>query len=215
MLNQILQRQILPVIVIDDANNAEKLAEALYKGGIDIIEITMRTKAATETIKRIKRSYPDMLIGAGTVLTTEQADQAIDSGAEFALAPGLNQSIVEHFQNAGVTFIPGVMTPSEIEHGLMLGCKLLKFYPASIVGGSEMLRTLVDPYISTGIKFCPTGGINIENMMGYLSLPIVSAIGSSWIASRKQIAEQAWDTITKNSKAMVSQLTSKLPVKEE
>lgn len=196
MLDELLKRPIVPVIVIEDAVDAEPLAEALLAGGIDVIEVTFRTSAAGDAIARVKKAFPEMLLGAGTVLTTEQADRALDAGATFGLAPGLNPDVVRHFQRRGGLFIPGVMTPSEIEQGLGLGCRLQKFFPAGAAGGPSMLKALAGPYASTGVQFCPTGGVNLGNMNDYLSLPIVAAIGGSWIATKQQIADKNWAAIT-------------------
>lgn len=197
MLEQLRTRPIIPVIVIDDAADAEPLAEALLEGGLDIIEITFRTKAAAEAINRINRAFPEMLIGAGTILSIEQVDRAIDAGAGFGLAPGLNCEIVSHFQSSGGLFIPGVMTPSEIERALVLGCKLLKFFPAGAAGGLSMLQAFAGPYAAQGVQFCPTGGINPDNMADYLALPIVACIGGSWLATKQQIADKDWAVITR------------------
>ncbi|MEN8255165.1 MAG: bifunctional 4-hydroxy-2-oxoglutarate aldolase/2-dehydro-3-deoxy-phosphogluconate aldolase [Verrucomicrobiota bacterium] len=196
MLNELLKRPVIPVIVIDDANDAEPLAEALLKGGMDIIEVTCRTAVAPEALARIKKTFPEMLVGAGTVVTPEQAKMCIDVGVDFGLAPGLNPYTIKFFQDHGTLFIPGVMTPSEIEQGLALGCKLLKFFPAGAAGGVGMLKNLAAPYAPLGVKFCPTGGVNLGNMSEYLSLPVVSNIGGSWIATRQQIANRQRDTIT-------------------
>lgn len=201
MLNELLKRPVIPVIVIDDANDAEPLAEALLKGGMDVIEVTCRTAAAPEALKRIKKSFPEMLVGAGTVVTPDQARMCIDTGVSFGLAPGLNPDTVKFFQQNDTLFIPGIMTPSEIEQGLSLGCKLLKFFPAGAAGGINMLKNMAAPYISLGVKFCPTGGVSLENMNDWLSLPVVSAIGGSWLATQKQIAAKEWDTITGQVKA--------------
>lgn len=201
MLNELLKRPVIPVIVIDDANDAEPLAEALLKGGMDVIEVTCRTAAAPEALRRIKKSFPEMLVGAGTVVTPDQAKMCIDTGVSFGLAPGLNPDTVKFFQAAGTLFIPGVMTPSEIEQGLSLGLKFLKFFPAGAAGGVNMLKNLAAPYASFGVKFCPTGGVSLENMNDYLALPIVSAVGGSWLATQKQIAGKQWDVITANVKA--------------
>ncbi|MGI9512907.1 MAG: bifunctional 4-hydroxy-2-oxoglutarate aldolase/2-dehydro-3-deoxy-phosphogluconate aldolase, partial [Anderseniella sp.] len=146
MLEDLLKRPIVPVIVIEDADNAEPLAEALLAGGIDVIEVTFRTAAAADAITCISKAFPDMLLGAGTVLTTEQADRALNAGAGFGLAPGTNPDVVAHFQSRGGVFIPGVMTPSEIEKGLTLDCKLLKFFPAGTAGGVSALKALSGPY---------------------------------------------------------------------
>jgi len=200
MLEELLKRPIIPVIVIEDADDAEPLAEALLEGGMDVAEVTFRTAAAAEAIGRIAKRYPEMLLGAGTVLTVEQANRAMAAGATFGVAPGLNPHIVEHYREADELFMPGVMTPSDIEMGLSYDCGLLKFFPAGAAGGVEMLKALAGPYASTGVKFCPTGGINLDNMMDYLSLPIVATIGGSWIATKQQIAEKDWNTITRQAR---------------
>ncbi len=196
MLSKLLKRPVIPVIVIEDANDAEPLAEALLEGGMDVIEITCRTAAAGEALARIKKAFPEMLLGAGTVVTPEQAQMCIDIGVDFGLAPGLNPDTVKLFQASETLFVPGVMTPSEIEQGLALGCKLLKFFPAGAAGGVGMLKNLAAPYAPLGVKFCPTGGINLGNMNDYLALPVVSAVGGSWLATQKQIAQKRWATIT-------------------
>jgi len=204
MLNELLKRPVIPVTVIDNANDAEPLAEALLKGGMDVIEVTCRTAAAPEALKRIKKAFPEMLVGAGTVVTPDQAKMCIDTGVSFGLAPGLNPETVRYFQENNTLFIPGIMTPSEIEQGLSLGCKLLKFFPAGAAGGVNMLKNMSAPYVSLGVKFCPTGGVSLENMNDWLSLPVVSAIGGSWLATQKQIAAKEWDVITGQVKAALA-----------
>lgn len=197
---QLTQRRIIPVIVIEDANDAVPLAEALLEGGIDIIEITFRTAAAADAITAIAKSLPDMLLGAGTVVTEENINRALDAGVSFGLAPGLNPATIARFQKAGVPFIPGIATPSEIEQGMSLGCKLMKFFPAGDMGGPKFLKSLSGPYASFGVKFCPTGGVTLDNMNDYLSLPIVFAIGGSWLATKQQIADKDWKAITQQAK---------------
>jgi len=206
MLNELLKRSVIPVIVIDNANDAEPLAEALLKGGMDVIEVTCRTAAAPEALKRIKKSFPEMLVGAGTVVTPEQAKMCIDVGVSFGLAPGLNPDTVKFFQQNKTLFIPGVMTPSEIEQGLLLGCKMLKFFPAGAAGGVNMLKNMAAPYVSLGVKFCPTGGVSLDNMNEWLALPVVSAVGGTWLATQKQIADKQWDVITANVKAALAKI---------
>lgn len=196
MLQQLLQRPIIPVIVIDEVDAAENLAEALLAGGLDIIEITFRTTAAAPAIERIRKKFPEMLVGAGTILNQAHARSALDAGISFGLAPGMNTDTVEFFKRRDVLFVPGVMTPSEIEQGLSLGCSLLKFFPAGAAGGPEMIKAIGGPYTSTGVRFCPTGGINLENMNEYLTLPMVSNIGGTWLATRQQIADRKWAEIT-------------------
>jgi len=200
MLDELLKRPVIPVIVIDDANDAEPLAEALLAGGMDVIEVTCRTAAAPEALARIKKAFPEMLLGAGTVVTSDQARMCIDTGVSFGLAPGLNPDTVQFFQDNNTLFIPGIMTPSGIEQGLSLGCKMLKFFPAGAAGGVNMLKNLGAPYSSLGVRFCPTGGLNLDNMNDYLSMPIVSAIGGSWLATKQQIAGKEWDVITQQVK---------------
>ncbi len=204
MLNELLKRPVIPVIVIDDANDAVPLAEALLAGGMDVIEVTCRTAAAADALANIKKALPEMLLGAGTVVTPDQAKMCIDTGVDFGLAPGLNPDTVEYFQENDTLFIPGVMTPSEIEAGLAMGLKLLKFFPAGAAGGVNMLKNLGGPYASQGIQFCPTGGLSLDNMNDYLSLPIVSAIGGSWLATKQQIADKQWRIITQQVKAALA-----------
>lgn len=200
MIGNLLKHKIVPVITIDDIDNAEPLAESLLEGGISVIEITLRTRTGLDAISRISKSFPEMLLGAGTVLTKKQARQAIEAGANFGLAPGLNKKVIRRFQSLGGLFIPGVMTPSEIESGLDHECKLLKFFPAGKMGGVSMLETISEPYSSHGVKFCTTGGITLNNMNEYLSSPMVAMVGGSWIATRQQIVDQQWSIITQQAK---------------
>ncbi len=204
MLNELLKCPVIPVIVINDANDAEPLAEAILAGGLDVIEVTCRTAAAPEALARIKKSFPEMMLGAGTVVTPEQAKMCIDTGVDFGLAPGLNPDTIRFFQKNDTLFIPGVATPSEIEQGLSLDCKMLKFFPAGALGGVNMLKNLAAPYASFGVQFCPTGGVNLDNMNDFLSLPVVSAIGGSWLATQQQIADKQWSRITDQVKAALA-----------
>ena len=206
MFDELTKRPIIPVIVIDDAKDAVPLAEALLAGGVDVIEITFRTAAAAEAITAIAKAVPKMLLGAGTVVTPDQAKRALDAGVAFGLAPGLNPKTVETFQKANTLFVPGVMTPSEIEQGLSMGCKLLKFFPAEQAGGAGFIKALAGPYASSGVKFCPTGGVTLDNMNDYLSLPIVAAVGGSWLATSKQIAAKEWSTITRQAKEALAKV---------
>lgn len=193
------QHPVIPVIVLDDADHAIPTAEALLEGGIRIIEITFRTAAAAESIRRIAEALPDMCVGAGTVVTPDQAASAIDSGSQFGLAPGCDPETVIRFKQAGLPFVPGVMTPSDIQKAVSLGCERLKFFPAGAAGGIPMLKSMSAPYLNLGIRFCPTGGVSVDNMSDYLRLPQVFAVGGSWIASQQQIAEQQWSVITANA----------------
>lgn len=200
MLDRILTKRIVPVVVLDSAEQAEPLAEALLAGGLDLMEITFRTAAAEASIRRIAGRFPEILLGAGTLLDPEQVLRAKDAGAEFGLAPGLNPEVIEAAEDAGLTFSPGVMTPSEVECALGFGCKLLKFFPAEAAGGVNMLKSLAGPYGHTGLKFIPTGGITSGNLNDYLKLPVVAAIGGSWMVDKKLVNEGRWDEITRLTK---------------
>jgi len=199
MIEKLTKHPVIPVIVIDDENDAEPLAEALLAGGLGVIEVTFRTAAAPAALARIIRAFPEMIVGAGTIVTREQAERCLDLGVSFAVAPGLNPRTVRRFQEKDVFFMPGVISPSEIESALDLGCALLKFFPADAAGGTKMLRALAGPYASLGVRFCPTGGVTLDNMNDYLSLPEVFAVGGSWIASKRQIAEKQWAAITQQA----------------
>jgi 2-dehydro-3-deoxyphosphogluconate aldolase/(4S)-4-hydroxy-2-oxoglutarate aldolase len=195
-IERLTRRPLVPVIVIDDEEDAEPLAEALLAGGLDLIEVTFRTAAAPAALSRILRRFPEMMVGAGTVVTPEQVERCLDLGVSFGIAPGFNPATVQRFHQAGVPFLPGVMSPSDIERAYAEGCKLLKFFPAEAAGGVKMLKAMGQPYESLGIRFCPTGGISLDNMKDYLALPQVFAVGGSWLASKKQIADKQWSAIT-------------------
>lgn len=200
ILDRILAKRIVPVVVLDSVEHAEPLAEALLAGGLDIMEITFRTAAAEESIKRIAARFPEILLGAGTLLEKKQVKRAKKAGAVFGLAPGLNPDTIKAAKEAGLLFAPGVITPSEVEQALSLGCKLLKFFPAEAAGGVNMLKSLAGPYAHTGVKFVPTGGITSSNLGKYLKLPVVAAIGGSWMVDKALINEGKWEEITRLTK---------------
>jgi 2-dehydro-3-deoxyphosphogluconate aldolase/(4S)-4-hydroxy-2-oxoglutarate aldolase len=200
ILDRILAKRIVPVVVLDSAEHAEPLAEALLAGGLDIMEITFRTEAAEESIKRIAARFPEILLGAGTLLEKKQVKRAKKAGAVFGLAPGLNPDTVKAAKDADLLFAPGVITPSEVEQAFSLGCKLLKFFPAEAAGGVNMLKSLAGPYAHTGVKFVPTGGITAANLAKYLKLPVVAAIGGSWMVDKALIHEGKWEEITRLTK---------------
>lgn len=195
-MNQILQKRVVPVAVIDKVEDAVPLANALLAAGLDVIEVTFRTAAAPDAIRAITTAHPGMLVGAGTLLETSQVKQARDAGAKFGVAPGLNATIVNAAHASGLPFVPGVATASEVERALELGCKIQKLFPADVLGGVKLLKAFAGPYGHTGVKFIPLGGINAQNMADYLALPIVAAIGGSWIVDKKLIAEKKWSEIT-------------------
>lgn len=202
--DRITQAGIVAVIVIDDARQAEALAEALAAGGIGAVELTFRTDAAVEALRRMKAHRPDLLMGAGTVLTPAQVDAAREAGADFAVAPGLNPKVIEHARTVGIPFYPGVATASEIEQALDCGIHLLKFFPAELLGGLKMIKALAAPYQRLDLRFIPLGGLNQANMESYLSEPTIAALGGSWIAPREVIAEEAWDVIQQNAETAMA-----------
>jgi 2-dehydro-3-deoxyphosphogluconate aldolase/(4S)-4-hydroxy-2-oxoglutarate aldolase len=207
MIDRILAKRIVPVVVLDSAESAAPLAEALLEGGLDIMEITFRTAAAEESIRRIAAKFPQILLGAGTLLDTEQVRRAKDAGASFGLAPGINPDIVAAANKVGLQFSPGVMTPSDVERALALGCKLLKFFPAEAAGGVAMLKALAGPYAHTGVKFIPTGGVSAANLTDYLKLPIVAAIGGSWMVEKQLINDGKWAEITRITREALAAAT--------
>ena len=197
---------VIPVVEIEDADKAVPLAEALLEGGIGIIEVTLRTDAAVEAIRRISAECPDMLTGAGTVLSTDDAQRVCEAGASFGVSPGTNPAIVEYFESARIPFIPGAITPSEVEHAFSLGCRYLKFFPAGVAGGPAFLRALSAPYRNLGICFCATGGVTLDNMNEYLSVPLVNAVGGSWLATPRLIEQGDWSTITANARQAMARI---------
>jgi 2-dehydro-3-deoxyphosphogluconate aldolase/(4S)-4-hydroxy-2-oxoglutarate aldolase len=199
-MNQILQKRVVPVAVIDRLEDAVPLAAALLAAGLDVIEVTFRTAAAADCVRAIAKAHPGMLVGAGTLLDVNQVRQACDAGAKFGVAPGLNPTVVNASLDAGLPFVPGVATASDVERGLELGCKLQKLFPADVLGGVKLLKALAGPYAHTGVKFIPLGGVNAQNMTEYLALPIVAAIGGSWIVDKKLIADQNWTEITNRTR---------------
>ena len=192
---------VVAVLVIDDADDAVPLAKALLDGGVNVMELTLRTAAALDALKNVCRHVPEMLAGIGTILRTEQIQQVSDAGAAFGVAPGLNGHIVRHAQQVGLPFAPGVVTPSDIELAVELGCRELKFFPAQPSGGMQYLTSMAAPYNHLELRYIPLGGINVNNMLDYLAKDIVPAVGGSWIATRSLIAEKNWLAITENASA--------------
>ena len=191
-----LKQHLICVAVIDKADDAVPLAEALLAGGLNVMEVTFRTAGAADSIARIRRSVPQISIGAGTLLSAEQVKQAAGAGAQFGVSPGLNESVLAEADKNQMPFFPGIMTPTEVGRALDLGCKRLKFFPAETAGGVKMLKALAGPFAHTGVKFVPTGGINAASLADYLAVPQVAAVGGSWMAERKLNAEKAWSKIT-------------------
>ncbi len=189
---------VVPVITIDRPQDAVPLARALLNGGIGCAEITFRTASAEEAIERISGECQEMFVGAGTVLTVQQAEQAIRAGAQYIVAPGFDAAVVDWCQEQGVPVLPGVATPTEINMALARGVKLLKFFPSEEIGGVRMLKALHAPYQE--VQFIPTGGIKTGNLAEYLALPNVVACGGSWMATESMISEGKFDEIARLSR---------------
>jgi len=196
--------KVVPVIAIDDLAHAIPLADALIAGGLPVAEITFRSSVAAEVIRTITRERPQMIVGAGTVLSPETADQARASGAKFGVAPGLNHRVVRHAQSIGLSFMPGIATASDIEGALELGCKVLKFFPAEVAGGAKMVAALSAPYQQTGVQFMPTGGLTLEKLEEYFKIKTVMVCGGTWIAKKEDMVAGRWDLITANCKAVLA-----------
>lgn len=187
---------IAAVLIIDRAEDAVPLARALLAGGVNAMELTLRTPAALDALKAIRTSVPEMLAGAGTILTTGQVREVVEAGAAFGVAPGTNPRILAAAREAGLSFAPGILTPSDIEVALEHGCRLLKFFPAEPSGGLAYLKAMAAPYVHLGIRFVPLGGLNAKNMASYLADPLVAALGGSWLAPRDAIKAGEWEKIT-------------------
>jgi len=201
VLDRLARLGVVPVIAIENVEAAIPLADALLEGGLPVVEITFRTAAAAEVIRKISQERPKLLVGAGTVLTAANLEAAKASGAAFAVAPGLNPQVVKQAQQLGLPFLPGIATPTDIEAALALGCKLLKFFPAEALGGVGMIQALSAPYKHAGVRFVPTGGVNTANLESYLKLDTVAAVGGTWIAKKEDLAAGNWDDVRNRCKA--------------
>jgi len=207
-MNEILKKiglyGIVPVVKIDKVDDAVPLARALCKGGLPVAEITFRTACAAEAIKKITDEFPNMLVGAGTVLTPEQADAAVAAGAKFIVSPGLNPRVVKHCNEIGVPITPGCANPSDIEAALELGLDVVKFFPAEAAGGLPMIKAMSAPY--GGLKFMPTGGLNEKNILDYLKFDKILACGGSYMVSNDLMNAGEWEKITELTKNAVMQM---------
>ncbi|MGL2765889.1 bifunctional 4-hydroxy-2-oxoglutarate aldolase/2-dehydro-3-deoxy-phosphogluconate aldolase [Helicobacter pylori] len=185
---------IVPVVVIEDLNDAVPLAQSLIEGGIPIIEVTLRSSCALEAIELIAKNVPKMRVGAGTILNLTQLEQAQNRGAEFLISPGLTPSLLEHAKKKDMPLIPGVSSSSEVMQALEWGYNALKFFPAEYCGGVKLLNAFNGPF--KGVKFCPTGGISADNMRSYLALENVVCVGGSWLTPKDLVQNKEWDKIT-------------------
>ena len=185
---------VVPVVVLENAKDAVPTARAMVAGGIDVMEITFRTAAAADSIRAVSENCPEMLVGAGTVITLEQCKKAVESGAKFIVAPGFDEEVVRWCVENHVPVTPGCVTPTEIMAAMRLGLKVVKFFPAGVYGGLSAMKALSGPF--GGIKFIPTGGVNAQNLAEYISAPFIHAVGGSWVCPKADISAGNFEKIT-------------------
>lgn len=207
VLDELALRRIVPVVVLDDAASAGPLAEALVSGGLPVAEVTLRTAAALDAIAAMA-ARNDLLVGAGTVLTAAQVDQAVDAGARFVVSPGTSRAVVERARERGVAVLPGAVTATEIQAALDLGIDTVKFFPAGTSGGTAAIKALAAPF--GGVRFVPTGGISAANLDEYLSIPSVVAVGGSWMVPQAAIREGDFDAVRRLTAEAVAALAERV-----
>ena len=195
VLKQMQEFGIIPVVVLNDTKDAEPLGKALVEGGIPCAEVTFRTEAAEECIRIMAEKFPEMLVGAGTILTTEQVDRAVAAGAKFIVSPGLNPKVVKYCVEKNIPITPGIITPGEMEQAIELGLEVVKFFPAESFGGLKTIKSMAAPY--NKMMFMPTGGINPENVKEYLKFDKILACGGSWMVAGNLVKEGKFDEIAK------------------
>lgn len=204
-MNKILERLssfgVVPVVVLNRVEDAEPLADALCEAGLPCAEVTFRTEAAAESIKIMKDKHPELLLGAGTVLTLEQVDRALEAGAEFIVSPGFDPEIVDYCLGKNVPIVPGCVTPSEVAQGVHRGLEVLKFFPAEQAGGLAMIKAMAAPY--TNVKFMPTGGISEGNLASYLECNKIVCCGGSWMVKSDMVESGDFKTISEKAKRAV------------
>jgi 2-dehydro-3-deoxyphosphogluconate aldolase/(4S)-4-hydroxy-2-oxoglutarate aldolase len=196
LLDQIERQGVIAVLVVDDIEHAVPLARALLAGGVQVMELTLRTPVALSVLRAIRAEVPEMLAGMGTLLQVEQVQQVVQAGAAFGVAPGTNPRVIREAQRLGLPFAPGIVTPTDVEAALELGCRELKFFPAETSGGLPYLKSMAAPYLHLGVRFVPLGGVTPNNVQSYLADPLIWAVGGSWIAPRDAIAHRDWDGIS-------------------
>lgn len=206
MLSKICDQKILPAITFSNLADVIPVSESLSRGGISVMEIAVRTDIAFHSIRRIRQELPGITTGAGTILNVSQLHEAIDAGAVFGLSPSLNLAVVKEAVRLQFPFIPGVMTPSEIETAFEFGCSLLKLFPANSIGGISFLRAMQGPYAHLTLQFIPMGGINLQNMKEYLQLPNVAAVGGSWLVTEALLGAKNYAGIEQNAKDAVQMI---------
>lgn len=200
LYNHLHHTGLVAVLMLDDASAAVPVARALLEGGVDCMELTLRTPAAMESLRRIRAEVPQMVAGVGTILTPEQARAVKDAGAAFGVSPGMNARVVAEAVQIGLPFAPGICTPTDIEHALEHGCKLLKFFPAEPCGGLDYLKAIAAPYAHLGVRYLPLGGVDENIAVRYLHSPLIHAVGGSWLAPKDMIERQDWAGITANAR---------------
>lgn len=209
---KVIERQleefgVVPVVVLEEVKDALPLADALVKGGLPCAEVTFRTEAAGDSIRQMTERYPDMLVGAGTVLTTDQADRAVDAGAKFIVSPGFDPEIVDYCLKGDIPVFPGCVTPSEVAQAVKRGLRVVKFFPAEQFGGVSTIKALAAPY--TTVRFMPTGGVNAKNLKDYLECGKVVCCGGSWMVKGSLIKEGRFDKVlemTKEAAGLVKEI---------
>ena len=195
VMERLASSVVVPVVVLERAEDALPTAQALLAGGVDTMEITFRTSCAADAIRAVAENCPDMLVGAGTVLNVAQAKLAVQMGAKFIVSPGFDAGVVEWCLENGIAMTPGCVTPTEITMAVNHGLKVVKFFPANVYGGLNAMKNLSAPFV--GVKFLPTGGVNGGNIKEYVDAPFVHAVGGSWVCSKADIASGSWEKITK------------------
>ena len=194
VLERLARSIVVPVVVLEKAEDAVPTAKAMAAGGVDVMEITFRTACAPEAIKAVAENCPDVLVGAGTVVNLDQCKLAVEMGAKFIVSPGFDGEIVAWCVENGVAVTPGCVTPTEMMAAIKLGVKVLKFFPANVYGGINAMKNLAGPFV--GIKFLPTGGVNTANIKEYIDAPFIHAVGGSWVCPKADISAGNWDKIT-------------------
>lgn len=202
-LKKFLQpRGVIAVLMVDAVADAVPVARALLEGGVDCIELTLRTPVAMDVLRCLRTEVPEMHVGVGTILTLGQVNEVKDAGAAFGVAPGMNPKVVAEAQRIGLPFAPGICTPTDIELAVEQGCRLLKFFPSEPSGGLAYLRAIAAPFAHLDVKYIPLGGVNLANAEVYLQEPCVEALGGSWLAPRELILKKDWQAITENARAV-------------
>lgn len=204
IFDHVSRHGIIPVAALESAEAALPLADALIAGGLPVLEITFRTQAVAKALETLSKERPQLILGAGTVLTPENARVAKECGAQFAVSPGVNPRVVEAAQAVGLPFAPGVATPSDMEAAMALGCRVMKFFPSEALGGLTYIKAATAPYSHTGLRLIPTGGINMDNLTAYLSTPPIIAVGGTWIVQKKDIDEAQWEPIRARTEKTVA-----------